>query len=110
MGDAPENLITTYTMYDASAPHSAPIPIFFNQAAAQAQTLEYGNTASLRAVVDSCSTLTNARLVHLMLGPYRLKSHLRVLKKFLLHGQVCLSLPPTVHNSFALCFLYSGLK
>lgn len=32
--------------------------------------------------------MTNARLVHLMLGPYRLKAHLRVLKKFLLHGQV----------------------
>lgn len=58
------------------------------QAAAQATTLEYGNTASLRAVVESCSALTNARLVHLMLGPYRLKAHLRVLKKFLLHGQV----------------------
>lgn len=58
------------------------------QAAAQTQTLEYGNTASLQAVIDSCSTLTNARLVHLMLGPYRLKSHLRMLKKFLLHGQV----------------------
>ncbi|CAM9810962.1 unnamed protein product, partial [Ectocarpus sp. 8 AP-2014] len=57
------------------------------QAAAQATTLEYGNTTSLRAVVESCSALTNARLVHLMLGPYRLKSHLRVLKKFLLHGQ-----------------------
>lgn len=58
------------------------------QAAAQATTLEYGNTASLRAVVESCSCLTNARLVHLMMGPYRLKSHLRVLKKFMLHGQV----------------------
>eukprot|EP00904_Undaria_pinnatifida_P002799 jgi/Undpi1/1251/HiC_scaffold_108.g14165.m1 len=57
------------------------------KAAAQATTLEYGNTASLRAVVASCSTLTNARLVHLMLGRYRLKAHLRVLKKFLLHGQ-----------------------
>ncbi|CAM9311005.1 unnamed protein product [Laminaria digitata] len=57
------------------------------KAAAQATTLEYGNTASLRAVVDSCSALTNQRLVHLMLGPYRLKAHLRVLKKFLLHGQ-----------------------
>lgn len=63
-------------------------PNIVQQAAAQAQTLEYGNTASLRAVVDSCSTLTNARLVHLMLGPYRLKAHLRMLKKFLLHGQV----------------------
>ena len=60
----------------------------YDQAAAQATTLEYGNTASLRAVVASCSTLTNARLVHLMLGRYRLKAHLRVLKKFLLHGQV----------------------
>lgn len=59
-----------------------------NQAAAQATTLEYGNTASLRAVVESCSALTNARLVHLMMGPYRLKAHLRLLKKFLLHGQV----------------------
>ncbi|CAN0141972.1 unnamed protein product [Ectocarpus fasciculatus] len=49
---------------------------------------QYGNTTSLTAVVESCSALTNARLVHLMLGPYRLKSHLRVLKKFLLHGQV----------------------
>ncbi|CAM9847403.1 unnamed protein product, partial [Ectocarpus sp. 13 AM-2016] len=58
------------------------------KATAQATTLEYGNTTSLRAVVESCSALTNARLVHLMLGPYRLKSHLRVLKKFLLHGQV----------------------
>ena len=50
--------------------------------------MEYGNTASLRAVVESCSALTNARLVQLMLGPYRLKAHLRVLKKFMLHGQV----------------------
>ncbi|CAN0413486.1 unnamed protein product, partial [Ectocarpus sp. 12 AP-2014] len=57
------------------------------KATAQATRLEYGNTTSLRAVVESCSALTNARLVHLMLGPYRLKSHLRVLKKFLLHGQ-----------------------
>ncbi|CAN0066536.1 unnamed protein product, partial [Ectocarpus sp. 13 AM-2016] len=57
------------------------------QAAAQATRLEYGNTTSLRAVVESCSALTNARLVHLMPGPYRLESHLRVLKKFLLHGQ-----------------------
>ncbi|CBJ25656.1 conserved unknown protein [Ectocarpus siliculosus] len=56
-------------------------------AAAQATTLEYGNTTSPTAVVESCSALTDARLVHLMLGPYRLKSHLRVLKKFLLHGQ-----------------------
>lgn len=58
------------------------------QAAAQATALEYGNTASLRAVVESCSSLTNARLVQLMMGPYRLKAHLRVLKKFMLHGQV----------------------
>ncbi|CAM9606481.1 unnamed protein product [Scytosiphon promiscuus] len=57
------------------------------RAAAKATALEYGNMASLRAVVDSCSALTNARLVHLILGRYRLKSHLRVLKKFLLHGQ-----------------------
>lgn len=58
------------------------------QAAAQTQTMEYGNTMSLRSVVESCSSLTNARLVHLILGSYRLKSHLRLLKKFLLHGQV----------------------
>ncbi|CAM9365158.1 unnamed protein product, partial [Hapterophycus canaliculatus] len=57
------------------------------KAAARATALEYGNTASLRAVVESCSALTNARLVHLILGPYRLRSHLSVLKKFLLHGQ-----------------------
>eukprot|EP00752_Nemacystus_decipiens_P006417 g5780.t2 len=57
------------------------------KAAALATALEYGNTASLRAVVESCSSLTNARLVHLMMGPYRLKAHLRVLKKFMLHGQ-----------------------
>eukprot|EP00903_Cladosiphon_okamuranus_P012519 g11722.t2 len=57
------------------------------KAAAQATALEYGNTASLRAVVESCSSLTNARLVHLMMGPYRLEAHLRVLKKFMLHGQ-----------------------
>lgn len=38
--------------------------------------------------MESCSALTNARLVHLILGPYRLKAHLKVLKKFMLHGQV----------------------
>ncbi|CAN0277247.1 unnamed protein product, partial [Ectocarpus sp. 13 AM-2016] len=57
------------------------------KAAAQATRLELGNTTSLRAVVESRSALTNARLVPLMLAPYRRTSHLRVLKKFLLHGQ-----------------------
>lgn len=58
------------------------------QAAAEMKTLEYGNTASLREVVDSCATLTNARLVRLIMEQYRLKSHLRLLKQFFLHGQV----------------------
>lgn len=52
------------------------------------KTLEYSNTASLREVVDSCATLTNARLVRLIMEQYRLKTHLRLLKQFFLHGQV----------------------
>ncbi|CAM9222888.1 unnamed protein product [Discosporangium mesarthrocarpum] len=57
------------------------------KAASEGKNVEYGDALGLRAVVDRCSELTNARLVHLLMDTYKLRMHLRALKKFLLHGQ-----------------------
>lgn len=62
---------------------------------ASAEALQYGSEGAVRAAVEGCAACANSALLDILRRRFHLMEHLRALNRYLLHGQVRVSVGGT---------------